>query len=266
MNAGSIFGIVLLCVVFVVLIVFVLWWFLRPPQKKKAAVKVEEEEVIVQHKHLGNSHKRRAQAKQSLPVDHVPEQAKLLVTRNRLTQKEKDLFLKLHNDYRKLHDLPPLAWDDRLARIAQAYTDKLVADGVGIKHPDNTSDDRLYLGNGADGQNLSEFVCTHKTPGAAANAAKTCGTISSAIGLWTDECHDYDPDKPDANDVGHLTQMLWRKTDKVGCAQGRDTRGNKTTSIYTCHYNTSGNWLSADGGYENYKQQVPQTIVCLKKN
>jgi pathogenesis-related protein 1 len=176
---------------------------------------------------------------------------------NTLNVSERDLFLNLHNDFRRLNKAGKLTWDDRLAESAQAWADKLYSDDCDIYHPKNPEDDEEYLQSGHDGQNLSQFVYEGKP-----RKNLQVGSIKHAVKLWTDECHVYNPKHPTKNGVGHFTQLIWKDTDKLGCAYRTLDRENKKASVYVCHYNKSGNWLTPDGGFTHFKENVESSPVC----
>ena len=184
------------------------------------------------------------------PRPHFPK--------NRLTGSERNLFVKLHNDFRKINKAPQLKWDKRLADSAQAWADKLYVDGCAMYHPKNKRDDREFLHGGADGQNLSQFVYTGTQ-----NQNLKVGSIRDAFRLWTDECQAYDPKHPTKHNVGHFTQLIWKDTDKVGCAYRELDKPGKRASIYVCHYNKSGNWLTEDGGFALFGENVETSPVCI---
>ena len=51
--------------------------------------------------------------------------------------------------------------------------------------------------------------------------------------------------------VGHLTQMMARRSTKLGC--GKHLCSNKRTAIFTCHYKPSGNMAGAAVfGHDNF--------------
>lgn len=177
-----------------------------------------------------------------------------------LKSKEKELFLDLHNKFREKNNRKPLVWNDYLARSAEAYAEKLLREKCAIYHPKTKDDDERYLQSGAHGQNLSQFVNT----GRPIKGLKV-GSIEKAVQLWRDECHEYDPEHPTKGNVGHFTAMLWKPTRHVGCAYREMDTERKQASIYVCHYEKSGNWLTSDGGFELFDENVGKDLVCDDK-
>jgi hypothetical protein len=176
---------------------------------------------------------------------------------NSLSKQEKDLFLELHNEFRTKNNREPLLWDDYLSRSAEAYAQKLLKEGCAIYHPKTNKDDELYLQSGVHGQNLSQFVYTGKP-----KKGLKVGSIRKAVQLWRDECHEYDPKHPTKGNVGHFTAMLWKPTRRVGCAFKELHSKKKQASIYVCHYEKSGNWLTSHGGFELFDKHVGEQLIC----
>lgn len=176
--------------------------------------------------------------------------------RNELSPAEKTLFLTLHNQTRQKNGADPLHWDERLADSAQAYADKLLQEDCAIRHPQTPEEDKEYLQNGLDGQNLSQFVYEGN------RNKKAVGSIAKAVQLWTDECDHYDPEHPTNAKVGHFTQMIWKDTKQLGCAYRHLDRPGKKASIYVCHYHKAGNRLTSKGGLDHYRANIEPSPVC----
>lgn len=131
-------------------------------------------------------------------------------------------FLKVHNDARAEVGAPPLVWDDKLAAFAQEWADHLVAKGGGLEH----RTDNKY------GENLAGYM--PETGMRPVHGAK----------LWYDEIKNYDAvnnTKVDPNGVaiGHYTQMVWRKSTKVGFGIAM---GNDGMAILCANYDPVGNF------------------------
>lgn len=116
-----------------------------------------------------------------------------------------DELLRLHNDERAELDLAPLAWDDRLAADAAAYAHRLAARRSPLVH--SLSSERPN-----QGENLWMGTRGFFSPAA-------------MFGFWSGEKRYYRPGVfPDIahgvpwQTVGHYTQIVWRDTQRVGCA------------------------------------------------
>lgn len=126
-------------------------------------------------------------------------------------------LLDAHNHYRAEVGVPPLQWSDRLAANAQQWANHLAATGT-FEH------------SGA-GENLAQ--------GSAGRFS-----VTQLVDMWGAEKQSFKygtfPDVSTTenwSDVGHYTQMVWRKTTEVGCGLARGN-GN---DILVCHYNPAGN-------------------------
>ncbi|QAY75959.1 CAP domain-containing protein [Sphingosinicella sp. BN140058] len=142
----------------------------------------------------------------------------------RLTSLEPRL-LAAHNQERAAAGLPPLLWDDALAADAGAWGETL-AQVDDIEHSPDDPDDP-----DPQGENLWLGTRGYYAP-------------EAMVGMWIEEKKHYRPGIFPANsrtgnldDVGHYTQLMWRDTDRVGCALA-ETDDNE---ILVCRYLTAGN-------------------------
>ncbi|HET9620999.1 MAG TPA: CAP domain-containing protein [Kofleriaceae bacterium] len=140
-----------------------------------------------------------------------------------------------HNQIRAMVDttgiaggaLPDLVWDDALARTAATWAAKCTDtdhDGL-LDHNDGRSDGQPFY----VGENI--FAST----GAA--------TAHDAVFGWAAEGanYHYAANTCDGGKVcGHYTQVVWRATQKVGCAL-HDCAGLTFRSTIVCDYGPGGN-------------------------
>ncbi|HYE29022.1 MAG TPA: CAP domain-containing protein [Allosphingosinicella sp.] len=140
----------------------------------------------------------------------------------RLTSLDQRL-LAAHNRERSAAGVPPLAWDPALAAEAAAWGERLAAAGA-FEHDEADAAD-------PQGENLW---------------AGTRGAWSpeEMVGGWIEEKRHFRPGRfPDNSvtgdfaDVGHYTQLMWRETDRVGCALAAGTE----EEVLVCRYRTAGN-------------------------
>ena len=144
-----------------------------------------------------------------------------------------------HNEVRAMVDtsglaagpLPALAWDDALAATAAAWVARCQdSDGDGLVDHNP--------GRGAGhpwpvGENI--FASTGTASPRDAVLLPTYGWASER-----DHYH-YDTNTCDARAVcGHYTQVVWRATQKVGCARGT-CPGLRYPSTIVCDYGPAGN-------------------------
>ena len=140
----------------------------------------------------------------------------------RLTSLDQRL-LAAHNRERSAQGVPPLAWDPVLAAEAAAWSGELAATGS-FEHADTGDDD-------PQGENLWAG-----TRGAYAPEEMVDG--------WIEEKGHFRPGRfPDNSktgdfaDVGHYTQLMWRDSDRVGCALAASAE----EEVLVCRYRTAGN-------------------------
>ena len=112
--------------------------------------------------------------------------------------------------------LPPLAWSEEIAATSQQWADHLRDDNkCKLAHSDTRYGENLAMGKDLD--------------------------IPHAVQLWQNEGKNfrwvpaYEFDIP----TGHYSQVVWRKTAKVGC--GIATCGH--TVVYVCRYDPPGNHI-----------------------
>lgn len=133
-------------------------------------------------------------------------------------------LLAAHNRERGAEGVAPLAWDPALAAEAAQWGAELAASGAFEHEPDRGEED-------PQGENLWAG-----TKGAYAPEEMVDG--------WIEEKRHFRrgrfPDNSrtgDFEDVGHYTQLMWRSTDRVGCALAAGAE----EEVLVCRYRTAGN-------------------------
>ncbi|HEX8573327.1 MAG TPA: CAP domain-containing protein [Allosphingosinicella sp.] len=141
----------------------------------------------------------------------------------RLTSLDERL-LAAHNRERTAAGIAPLAWDPVLAAEASAWGGELAEAGEFEHSP-------ALGGEDPQGENLWAG-----TRGAYAPEEMVEG--------WIEEKKNFRPGRfPDNSstgdfaDVGHYTQLMWRETDRVGCALAAGAE----EEVLVCRYRTAGN-------------------------
>jgi hypothetical protein len=131
--------------------------------------------------------------------------------------------LQLHNRERAAWNVRPLAWDPGLAASADAWAGELV-------RTDRWQHSPAALRRG-QGENL-----WMGTTGAY--------QVRAMVGAWVSERRWFRPGIfPEVsttgrwNDVGHYTQMISGRSDRIGCA----IRSNRRWSYLVCRYGPAGN-------------------------
>ncbi|EJP61540.1 CAP domain-containing protein [Beauveria bassiana ARSEF 2860] len=140
----------------------------------------------------------------------------------------KSQMLAAHNWYRGQHSAAALKWDDNLASKSLAWASKC------SENPRHDTD-RKY------GENIA------------------WGTSVSAsyewVNLWGKERTQYKFDQPGfGGKTGHFTQLVWKGTTSVGCAEAKCSYGTNVV----CKYDPPGNMMGENGKYFR-ENVVPQT-------
>lgn len=133
-------------------------------------------------------------------------------------------ILAAHNRERLELGLEPLSWNPALARSARHWADYLASTGRFEHAPENPSV--------PEGENLWAGTKGYFAPEAMVDA-------------WIREKRFFRPGAfPDnsttgrVEDVGHYTQLVWRATTEVGCAQA----SSASEDILVCRYAEAGNY------------------------
>ncbi|XP_020089643.1 pathogenesis-related protein PR-1-like [Ananas comosus] len=125
-------------------------------------------------------------------------------------------FLVPHNLIRGSLGLPPLQWSDALAGYASWWASQRSGD-CALVHSDSDYGENIFWGAGAEWQ-----------PG-------------DTVAAWAAESSFYDYGsnscQPD-QDCSHYTQIVWRNSLRIGCAQIVCTTGD---TFITCNYDPHGN-------------------------
>ncbi|KAM7274997.1 hypothetical protein ACFE04_016863 [Oxalis oulophora] len=126
-------------------------------------------------------------------------------------------YVKAHNAARAEDGIGPVQWSEEVAEFARSYTDKLKAT-CDMIHSDN--------------QNYGE------------NLAWSSGEMSGtdAVAMWVDEkqWYNYKGNLCLGKDCWHYTQVVWRDTQRIGCAKKACDNGG---TIISCNYEPPGNYI-----------------------
>ncbi|KAI8095937.1 CAP domain-containing protein [Thamnidium elegans] len=125
----------------------------------------------------------------------------------------RDIVLRTHNDYRYRHGVRPLSWDWSLAEHAQGWAN------------------RCQFKHSKSGENIS-----YGFP-----------SIKAAIEDWYESevgYYNFDTGRSiNGVEITHLTQMVWKDTTSVGCAESYCN--NLNGYFYVCNYYPPGNYRNA---------------------
>lgn len=127
-----------------------------------------------------------------------------------------------HNRVREGLSIAPLTWSPELARFAQAWADALQRRGCALEHrPDRGPDAQRF------GENL------YSATGHAASAAEV-------VDGWAEEVRDFNPKTGRCKGIcGHYTQIVWRASERLGCAMA----ACGATEVWVCNYDPPGNFI-----------------------
>ena len=167
-----------------------------------------------------------------------------------LSESEKAAALDLHNKLRSkvalgqetrgttgpqppAADMRQLAWDDELATIAQRW-----AEQCSFGHDQVRNVARFKVG-----QNVYESGSFGRRDEGAA------GTIRAGLNSFFDEVKDFSSRGVDRysfdSGTGHYTQMVWAKTDRLGCGYVSYKSGRFDKKYLVCNYGESGNFIGS---------------------
>ncbi|XP_050210806.1 basic form of pathogenesis-related protein 1-like [Mercurialis annua] len=127
-------------------------------------------------------------------------------------------YLDAHNAARRAvgAGLVPMTWDNTVAAYAQNYAN----------------------------QRINDCALMHSRGGYGENIAWGSGDLSgtSAVKLWVDEkaFYDYNTNSCAGGQCGHYTQVVWRKSVRLGCARVKCRNGG---TFITCNYDPPGNFV-----------------------
>ncbi len=127
-----------------------------------------------------------------------------------------------HNRVREGVGVGPLEWSPELARYAQRWADKLQQRGCGLEHRPGAGPDAQR-----HGENL--FSGTGFAP-----------TPAEVVESWAAEVADYNVKANRCKGIcGHYTQIVWRSSQRLGCAMA----ACGDTEVWVCNYDPPGNYV-----------------------
>ncbi|XP_058114350.1 pathogenesis-related protein PR-1-like [Magnolia sinica] len=129
-------------------------------------------------------------------------------------------FIDGHNSARRAVGVPPLKWEPLLARYARVYSNERRKDCALVHSPGYGFGENIFWGQG------------HRW------------TAKDAVDAWAAEkqFYHYSDNTCSSRDCSHYTQMVWRTTERVGCAQIICDSGD---TFITCEYYPPGNYAGA---------------------
>ncbi|AGO10815.1 AaceriAFR700Wp [[Ashbya] aceris (nom. inval.)] len=200
---------------------------------------------------VGSTTTEKASSSKSSKTSSVPSSSAASSTGMSVEPAVATELVKAHNAKRALHeDTPPLKWNDELSKFAYKYVSSLAGTSEDpcsyvLKHSDGPYGENIASGFSPETPNVTDYV----------NA-------------WYNEIEDYDYNNitgiyHDGKQVGHFTQVVWAKSEEVGCAVVYCS--NKGKGIYVlCEYTPAGNTVDSTPGKDKYRL-YKENVKPLKK-
>jgi pathogenesis-related protein 1 len=141
-----------------------------------------------------------------------------------LTVQEVQQLIRLHNKARADVGVSPVVWSKKLSIYAQEWADNLASIDCNLKHRPHSGKWKQEYG-----ENL--FMGTSGYYG-----------VADAVRSWESEKVYYHGEELNSSNYhasGHYTQIVWKNTERIGCARA-ECNGNL---IVVCNYNPPGNVL-----------------------
>ena len=158
---------------------------------------------------------------------------KLRATRNpsgSLPRTEIQGILRVHNTARRQVGVGPLQWDWKLARYAQAWAEHLATRVQRLKHRPESGPWKQKHGENLASSSSSVPIGSYGAAGSKQWLSEKKYYTYGRVGYVRAR-----------GETGHYTQMVWRKSTKIGCGIGRYRRGGWYTVILVCNYSPGGN-------------------------
>ncbi|KAK3735193.1 hypothetical protein QZH41_017944, partial [Actinostola sp. cb2023] len=134
--------------------------------------------------------------------------------------------LQTHNNFRSVHNAPPMTLNNELNQQAKAYAQK-IADLGALQH--SSSNER-----GQDvGENLAMGCSTFGDPLSA----------KQAVTNWYNEVCLYNFNNPGFSmETGHFTQVVWQDSTELGIGKATGKKGQMPCVYVVGRYRTAGNF------------------------
>lgn len=139
-------------------------------------------------------------------------------------------LLTAHNAWRKRVGAPDLQWSEEAAEFAQFWADRLADNACKPEHNMDLTRRKVF------GENIYNFWANRPYTGFRKDA-------SHVVDSWGVEIKHYDDSAnncsaPPGETCGHYTQMVWARSQKVGCARAKCDAGE----VWVCEYFPRGNY------------------------
>jgi len=195
------------------------------PAKAAALMFPHKKQQLKKQKQLLKK-KRVARLKKKKALLRKKNKAKMIALAQIEASKIKDTlgWIKAHNKMRCMHGVPPVIWDDTMAKSAQHWADHMAWTGNLQHSPDPYS---LPTSNGGPaGENVAQGQRTaHEVVSDWYSEVGNCGAFPGC-------------NKNNKGTVSHFTALAWKEVTKIGC--GHTVASNWKGRYFTCRYGTDG--------------------------
>ena len=146
-------------------------------------------------------------------------------TQTTFTLNEVARIVAAHTDERTLVGVRPITWSESLAQSAQSWANTLAKESCSIRHAPQSirrgAGENIWFGTNYDIWNVKDMV----TDWIAEKSDYVYDTNTCAIGKM----------------CGHYTQIVWSKTESVGCGIVSCQDSGNDARIFVCRYSPAGN-------------------------
>lgn len=134
-----------------------------------------------------------------------------------VTATDRTELVNQHNVWRAKYHVPPLIWDETVARAAQQWADTLASAGKLAHRPETQYGENLWSGSAGS------------------------SPMTAVVDAWGTEVNHYDLRTQTCaagQACGHFTQIVWRASTALGCGKATGKDGN---NYVVCNYDPAGN-------------------------
>ena len=140
-------------------------------------------------------------------------------------------MLDSHNAWRAEVLAPGLSWSSRAAAVAQGWANQLQSEGCAIRHNPAPERKETY------GENIYRYWRSSPYEGYRRDArfvTDAWGAEKPYYDVNSNSCH-----PPPGGMCGHYTQLVWSRSQQVGCGRAHCADGE----VWVCNYYPRGNYV-----------------------
>ena len=149
-------------------------------------------------------------------------------------------MLAAHNQWRSEVASPALTWSNSLQTEAQNWANQLKANGCHMKHSTGSSGENLYWASAqksATGKDAAgHWIWKHSLQAVSdKKVTDSWGSEKQWYDYSNNQCN-----APAGQACGHYTQVVWKTTTEVGCA---NAVCDDFSQVWVCNYAPAGNYV-----------------------